>query len=61
MPFVLAQNLKLRVIVEGVETLQQFNILRTLQCDKIQGYVLGKPVSASTFATTYIENQLLEE
>lgn len=58
---VLAKNLKLRVIAEGVETLQQFNILRTLQCDEIQGYVLGKPVSASTFATTYIENQLLEE
>ncbi|MCG3083376.1 EAL domain-containing protein [Anoxybacillus sp. LAT_31] len=55
---VLAKNLKLRVIAEGVETLQQLNILRSLQCDEIQGYVLGKPVPADLFTTLYIENQL---
>ncbi|ACJ33534.1 putative bifunctional diguanylate cyclase/phosphodiesterase [Anoxybacillus flavithermus] len=55
---VLAKNLKLRVIAEGVETLQQLNILRSLQCDEIQGYVLGKPVPADQFAKLYIENQL---
>ncbi|MCX8001201.1 MAG: EAL domain-containing protein [Anoxybacillus mongoliensis] len=58
---VLAKNLKLRVIAEGVETLQQMNILRSLQCDEIQGYVLGKPVPAHLFAKTYIENQLLTD
>ncbi|WP_231563561.1 bifunctional diguanylate cyclase/phosphodiesterase [Anoxybacillus sp. KU2-6(11)] len=58
---VLAKNLKLRVIAEGVETLQQMNILRSLQCDEIQGYVLGKPVPAHTFTKTYIKNQLLTD
>ncbi|WP_221260968.1 putative bifunctional diguanylate cyclase/phosphodiesterase [Anoxybacillus tengchongensis] len=58
---VLAKNLKLRVIAEGVETLQQLHILRSLQCDEIQGYVLGKPVSAHLFSKTYIENQLLTD
>ncbi|WP_461200601.1 putative bifunctional diguanylate cyclase/phosphodiesterase [Anoxybacillus sp. TBDG-1] len=58
---VLAKNLKLRVIAEGVETLQQLHILRSLQCDEIQGYVLGKPVPAHLFVKTYIENQLLTD
>ncbi|GAC90435.1 diguanylate cyclase [Anoxybacillus flavithermus NBRC 109594] len=58
---VLAKNLKLRVIAEGVETLKQMNILRSLQCDEIQGYVLGKPVPAHIFTKTYIQNQLLTD
>lgn len=58
---VLAKNLKLRVIAEGVETLQQLDILRSLQCDEIQGYVLGKPLPADVFEKTYIKNQLPNE
>jgi len=58
---VLAQNLKLRVIAEGVETLSQFHILETLQCDEIQGYVFGKPLDADAFENTYLQNQLPNE
>ncbi|MGG6431505.1 putative bifunctional diguanylate cyclase/phosphodiesterase [Anoxybacillus sp. D401a] len=58
---VLAQNLKLRVIAEGVETLSQFHILETLQCDEIQGYVFGKPLDADAFENTYLQNQLPDE
>nr|WP_246316790.1 EAL domain-containing protein [Anoxybacillus ayderensis] len=58
---VLAKNLKLRVIAEGVETLQQLDLLRSLQCDEIQGYVLGKPLPADVFEKTYIKNQLPNE
>ncbi|OSX55421.1 putative bifunctional diguanylate cyclase/phosphodiesterase [Anoxybacillus ayderensis] len=58
---VLAKNLKLRVIAEGVETLQQLDLLRSLQCDEIQGYVLGKPLPADVFEKTYMKNQLPNE
>lgn len=46
----LAKSLKLRVIAEGVETLEQFNILRSMQCEEMQGYFYSKPVPAEEFA-----------
>ncbi|MGZ9709297.1 putative bifunctional diguanylate cyclase/phosphodiesterase [Glaciimonas sp. GNP009] len=46
----LAHALKLRVIAEGVETLQQLNYLRRNGCDEMQGYFFSKPLSAEAFA-----------
>ena len=39
----LAHNLKLEVVAEGVETLEQADLLKTLGCDMIQGYFISKP------------------
>ena len=33
------------LIAEGVETYEQFEILETIECDTIQGYLFSKPVS----------------
>jgi EAL domain-containing protein (putative c-di-GMP-specific phosphodiesterase class I) len=41
----LAQKLNLRVIAEGVETIEQVAILRDNNCDECQGYYFSKPVS----------------
>ncbi len=41
----LAHALKLRVVAEGVETLEQVAFLRENGCDEIQGYVVSKPVA----------------
>jgi EAL domain-containing protein (putative c-di-GMP-specific phosphodiesterase class I) len=41
----LAQNIGLRVIVEGVETQEQLNVIRKLGGDEMQGYLLGRPNS----------------
>ncbi len=41
----LAQKLNLRVIAEGIETLDQANFLTNLGCDELQGYLLSKPVT----------------
>jgi EAL domain-containing protein (putative c-di-GMP-specific phosphodiesterase class I) len=41
----LAHDLKLKVIAEGVETLQQRIALERLRCDAIQGYLISGPVS----------------
>jgi diguanylate cyclase (GGDEF)-like protein/PAS domain S-box-containing protein len=42
----MAHSLGLKVIAEGVETSAQLDFLRELQCDVVQGYLLGRPMSA---------------
>ena len=42
----MAQNLRLTVIAEGVETEQQAGFLRRHGCDQAQGHFYGQPVSA---------------
>jgi EAL domain-containing protein (putative c-di-GMP-specific phosphodiesterase class I) len=39
----LAKSLKIGVVAEGVETAQQFKILRLEGCDEFQGYFLTRP------------------
>ena len=43
---VMAQQLKLEVIAEGVETVAQLEFLRELHCDFAQGYYFSKPLPA---------------
>lgn len=45
----LATSLNLTVIVEGVETPQQFAILRGIGCEIIQGFGICKPLQLSNF------------
>ncbi len=42
----LARKLKLTAIAEGVETRQDWRLLRTYGCDQAQGYFIGKPMAA---------------
>jgi diguanylate cyclase (GGDEF)-like protein len=46
----LAQSLKLRVVAEGVETIEELAFLRALQCDEGQGYYFSRPVRPQQFA-----------
>jgi EAL domain-containing protein (putative c-di-GMP-specific phosphodiesterase class I) len=46
----MARSLKLRVIAEGVETLDELRFLRALRCDAAQGYYFSPPVPADQFA-----------
>ena len=39
----LAHGIGKRVVVEGVETDEQLELLRTVGCDEIQGFLLGRP------------------
>ncbi len=41
----LAKELNLRVVAEGVETIDQANLLRTMECDYVQGYYYYKPMN----------------
>jgi diguanylate cyclase (GGDEF)-like protein len=40
----MSHSLKMKVIAEGVETIQQYNFLRDLGCDQIQGFLISKAV-----------------
>ena len=42
----LGKTLGLRIVAEGVETAEQQQMLTELGCDILQGYLLGKPMSA---------------
>jgi diguanylate cyclase (GGDEF)-like protein/PAS domain S-box-containing protein len=39
----LAHAIGLRVVAEGVETAAQFDLLRTMDCDLVQGFYCGRP------------------
>jgi EAL domain-containing protein (putative c-di-GMP-specific phosphodiesterase class I) len=41
----LAHNIGIRVIVEGVETVEQLELIRTFGGNEIQGYLLGRPTA----------------
>lgn len=43
----LAHSLNLTVIAEGVESVQQQNLLSQLRCDQIQGFYFCRPVNAT--------------
>ena len=43
----LAHMLRLEVIAEGVESEEQYEFLKGQGCDRMQGYLLSKPMPAA--------------
>ena len=50
-----ANSLNIKVIAEGIETETEFATLKELGCDYIQGYLIGKPMTASEFQHDFIK------
>lgn len=48
---VMAHALDMRVIAEGVETAQQRDLLASVDCDYVQGYLYAQPMLAPDFET----------
>lgn len=53
----LAHGLNLEVVAEGVETLEQWNFLCSINCDATQGFFFSKPLSAQD-ATHFVSMRL---
>lgn len=51
-----AHGLGIRIIAEGVETEEQLNILKNMECDIIQGYYYSKPLQPEELET-FIESR----
>jgi EAL domain-containing protein (putative c-di-GMP-specific phosphodiesterase class I) len=49
----LAHALGLEVVAEGVETTQQLDILRALDCDFAQGFLFSRPVPAGELRSLF--------
>ena len=49
----LAHGLGLEVVAEGVETTNQLEILRSLECDFAQGFLFSRPMPASELRSWY--------
>ncbi|MBI9098799.1 MAG: EAL domain-containing protein [Spirochaetaceae bacterium] len=45
----MGKQLKLQLIAEGVETEEQAQFLKDLECDEVQGYLYSKPLTAADF------------
>jgi len=56
----LAKNLKLKTLAEGVETVEQLEMLRQLGCDYIQGYLFSRPMPAAELSAIMQKNNRLE-
>lgn len=52
----MAHSLQMKVVAEGVETIEQQAFLQSLHCDKIQGYLYSQPVPEDIFKK-FLENE----
>ena len=50
----LASNFDLRVLAEGVETLEQEQLLKQLGCHRVQGFYYSKPIPLAEFEQKYL-------
>ncbi len=49
----LAHTLDLKVIAEGVEIIEVYDILRDMKCDYVQGYYVSRPIEAEQIPQWY--------
>jgi len=52
-----AHIMNLEVIAEGVETIEQLKLLSTLHCDKIQGFLVTKPLPSSERLEEFLKKE----
>ncbi len=53
----MARSLSLEVVAEGVETEAQYEFLKALGCETVQGYLTGRPVNAFEFSAKYLADR----
>ncbi len=51
----MAKGMDLLTIAEGVEDASQLEVLKSLGCDRVQGYYFGRPVTKEEFELIYLK------
>ncbi|MBW4487396.1 MAG: diguanylate cyclase [Trichocoleus desertorum ATA4-8-CV12] len=54
----LGKGLNLPVIAEGVETKEQLEFLRAIQCERIQGYLISRPLASDAMTHWLLERPI---
>jgi len=57
----MAHNLKMKVIAEGVETFQQYSFLKMNACDEIQGFIISPPLPVEQIEALLREKHFVQE
>ena len=57
----MAKQLGMQTLIEGVETSEQFEFLRNIGCELIQGYLIGKPAPGSEVEQRVLGGELVME
>lgn len=52
----LAKSLGLTTVAEGVENAEQFEVLKNIGCDVMQGYLISKPLPKDEFERLFLAN-----
>ena len=52
---VICSDLGIKLIAEGVETLEQLDILKEVRCNEVQGYLFSKPLPLNDFENKYLQ------
>ena len=53
MIIILGHHLNLTIVGEGVETKTQYQLLKKMKCDRVQGFLFSKPLPLKKFAQKY--------
>jgi EAL domain-containing protein (putative c-di-GMP-specific phosphodiesterase class I) len=53
----LAHSLRMSVVAEGVETNEQFEALRAINCDEVQGYLFSHAIEAPHMTQMLLEHK----
>ena len=51
----MGDNLNIKTIIEGVETIEQFNLLKKIKIDYFQGFLFSKPLEFSKLKALLIK------
>lgn len=51
----LGQLFNMRIVAEGVETKEQYEFLRDIFCDEIQGYYFSRPISSDEYRSMMVK------
>ena len=52
----LAKNMQLNIVAEGVENQMQFDFLKELDCNQVQGYMFSKPLPAHELEERFLRS-----